>query len=289
MAITPTVRRLQLGNELRRVREAAGKTQEDAAECIDASLSRMSRIELAQTKIALGDVKLLMEFYGAEKDYIDGLLTLARNNTSRGRWTGYRATYKEWFRMYVDLETDADTIQAAELEIIPGLLQTEDYIRALNSDGDAVRDDERISSLVRARKERQQVLTRDDPAQVSFVISESSLRRKIGRPERVMREQLEYLAKLAQLSNVQLQVLPFNSSSNAAGLVTYRFSLLSLPSAGIAPPLDFVYLEDYDDARYLDTHEGVKTYLNLWGRLQAAALGPAETLDFIREAAEDYR
>jgi transcriptional regulator with XRE-family HTH domain len=289
MATTPTVRRLQLGNELRRAREAAGLTLDDAADCIDGSSSRISRIELAQTKIALGDVKLLMELYGGGKEHTDALVALARNNTSRGRWSGHRAVHRDWYRTYVDLETDADTIRAVGLEVIPGLLQTEDYIRALLSDGGRVEDDELITQYALARLERQQAITRDDPAQVSFVISESSLRRKIGRDNAVMQGQLEHLAEVGRRPNVQIQVLPFDSPSNAAGEVAYRFTVLTIPSAGVAPPLDFVYLEDYDDARYLDTRQGVQLYLNLWGRLQAAALDPAESLTFIREAAEDYR
>ncbi|MGH3821497.1 MAG: DUF5753 domain-containing protein [Pseudonocardiaceae bacterium] len=135
-----------------------------------------------------------------------------------------------------------------------------------------------LENEVQARKERQAIFNREDPPEVSFVLSESCLRRQVGGRE-VMAEQLDFLAEMARLHNVQIQVLPFDART-FAGRMIFRFTLLTIPAPGIAAPLEFVYVESYDDARYLDAKDAVAAYGSLWGRLQAAALGPVESLDF---------
>ena len=281
MGTTPTVRRLVLSNELKRLRHESGVTPEQAARHLDCRVSKISRIELAQNNIAVSDAKMLAELYGDSTEHIEILLDLARGQRLRGRWDGYRAVYPEWFRMFVDLERDAATLRS--VEVIPGLLQTDNYIRALHADGQPIGPADNLENEVQARKERQAILTREDPPEFSFVLSESCLRRQVGGRE-VMAEQLDALADMARLHNVQIQVLPFDART-FTGRIVYRFTLLSIPAPGIAAPLEFVYVESYDDARYLDALDAVAAYGKLWGQLQAAALGPAESLDFIRDAA----
>jgi Domain of unknown function (DUF5753)/Helix-turn-helix domain len=286
MGTTPTVRRLVLSNELKRMRIESGMTPVQAATHLGCRVSKISRIELAQSDIAAGDAKMLAEFYGDTTEHIEILLDLARGQRKRGRWDGYRAVYPEWFRMFVDLERDAATLRSVEVELIPGLLQTDSYIRALHADAQPLWPTDDLENSVQARKERQAILTREDPPEVSFVLSESCLRRQVGGRE-VMAEQLDSLAEMARLHNVQIQVLPFDART-FTGRIVYRFTLLSIPSPGIAAPLEFVYVESYDDARYLDALDAVATYGILWGRLQAAALGPVESLDIIREVAAQF-
>lgn len=283
MATTPTVRRLLLSNELVRMREAAGVTPEQAAKHLGCQTSKISRIELAQNNIQAGDVKLLTELYGDEPEHAETLLDLARGQNRRGRWKGYRAVYPHWFRMFVDLERDAASLRSVEVEIVPGLLQTESYIRALHEDGQPSGPDDDVESSVLARKERQTVFTKDDPPELSFILSESCLRRLVG-DHAVMREQLQYLTEVACLHNVQIQVLPFDAKTYA-GRIVYGFTLVNIPSPGIASPLEFAYVEAHDDARYLDDKDAVAAYSTLWGRLQAAALGPVESRNFIAEVA----
>jgi transcriptional regulator with XRE-family HTH domain len=281
MATTPTVRRLLLSNELKRLREQAGIDPDKAARHLGCRTSKISRIELAQSSIQAGDVKLLSELYGAETDHAEVLLDLARGQNQRGRWAGYRAVYPDWFRLFVDLERDAAALKSVEVEVIPGLLQTENYIQALFENGGA---DDNLENRVLARKERQSIFTRDDRPQLSFILSESCVRRNIGGPA-VMREQLLHLVEIARLRHVQIQVLPFDARTYA-GQVAYRFTLVKVPASGVSSPLDFVYVESHDDARYLDAHDAVSSYGALWGRLQAAALGPVESREFLAEAAE---
>ncbi len=278
---TPTVRRLQLGNELRRVREAAGKTPAEAARLLGSNASKISRLELGQSGIAIGDVKLLLEFYGDEPAHIEWMMNLARNNRERGRWTGYRAAFPEWFRTYVDLERDAEDIRWTEIELVPGLLQTENYTRALHADAQPFGAAPGVDSLVRALLERQEVLDRADPPTVNFIMSESCVRRFVG-GRAIMIEQLEHLAELSMRPRIQLQVLPFDTDPrDNAGLPIYRFTLLRIPAPGVSSSLVLVYIEDMDDARYIDDKRSVRIYEALWGRMQAAALGPAETLTML--------
>lgn len=111
MATNQTVCRLLVGNELRRIREAAGRKQEEAADQISAKVSKISRLEFGQTRVTLGETKMLLEFYGDDPQHITGMLTLARNTNQRGRWDGTRSVFSEWFRMYVDLEDGAEDIR----------------------------------------------------------------------------------------------------------------------------------------------------------------------------------
>lgn len=282
---TPTVRRLQLGNELRHLRQKTGREQAEAAEALDCGIGKISRLELGQGGISKGDLKLLLEFYDVDPAETQWMFELARTRSSRGRWNGYRAVFPEWFRMYVDLETDAEDIRQVKAEIIPGLLQTEAYIRAMDT-ASARRESEDIDANVEARKERQTLLSRETPVTASYILSESCLRRKVGTPD-VMLGQLDHLAEIALQQNVNLQVLPFDVDS-PGGAMAFDFTMLRIPSNGIAADLEFVYVECLDDARYLDDKAAVSTYDKLWNQLQAAALSPKKSLNVIRSVRKQY-
>ncbi|MFR9730807.1 helix-turn-helix domain-containing protein [Saccharopolyspora sp. MS10] len=284
---TPTVRRLQLGNELRHARQKAGFEQHEAAKELDCvSSSKISRLELGQGGITKGDLKLLLEFYGVDPADMQWMFELARTRSTRGRWTGYRAVFPEWFRMYVDLETDAESIRHAQTEIIPGILQTEGYIRALH-DAPVRTDGESSDESVLARQERQKSVSREaNPPTLAFVLSESCLRRQVG-TNAVMHDQLRYLEEIASRPNVDLQVMPFQAATPVGG-ISYDFTLLQIPSSDISSALEFVYVESFDDARYLDDKDAVAAYTRQWNRLSAAALGPSESLELIRSVGKQY-
>lgn len=288
MAITQTVPLLMLLNELNRLKAESGVSSDRAAHELGCRVSKISRIHLGQSKISPGDTRLLAELYGASPELTGVLVDLARNVGQKGDWTSYRTVFRESFRMLLDLEHYSNRIRVVQSEIIPGLLQTEGYVRALNEAPTPFGATPDVDEVVRARLERQQIITRDDePPMLSFVLSESSLRREYG-ARAVMRDQMVKLAEVAQLPNLQLQVLPFANTSP----VTYaslNFALMHIPGPGIASPLDFVYVEQFDDARYLDDHQRVEAYEQLWGHLQAAALGPVDSLKFIGKVADEYR
>jgi transcriptional regulator with XRE-family HTH domain len=286
MMATPTVRRLQLGNELRRLRERAGHTPAQAAQVLHCNVTKISRIELGQSGIAIGDVKLLLESYGDDPEHVAWMMEMARNNRERGRWSGYRAVLPEWFRVYVDLERDAEDIRLAQSELVPGLLQTEDYIRGMYAHRIVPGMPADVDSVVKARQERQELLRRSDGPTVSFVLSESCVRRMIG-GRGVMAEQLEHIAGMTENSRVRIQLWPFDTVE-AIGLVA-AFSILRIPSVRDETPLTFVYCEDFEEARYIDDNASVRIYEALWSSLQAAALGPRETARKLREIAREYR
>ncbi|MBO4159348.1 helix-turn-helix domain-containing protein [Micromonospora antibiotica] len=274
--VTPTIQRRRLGNALRRAREAAGKSQDEAAEVIDSASSKVSRMELGQSGIRLTDLKLLLDFYGVSAEEAEPLRELARAGRQRGRWSGYRNVVPDWFRQYLDLEADAAEIRWYQSEVIPGILQTEPYIRALINSEDVERQ-------IAVRLERQKVIDRPDGPELSFILSESALRRNLGDRE-AMRDQLSQLATLANRPNVTIQVFPLGAETYVVS--SFNFIILRF---GEEVASDVVYLETFTDADYLDSPEAVRAYNRLWDRLRAAALGPTESRKLILRIADEMK
>ena len=287
MATNQTVCRLLIGNELRRIREERNLKQEDGAKHIGTPVTKVSRLELGQTRVAVAEIKMLLDFYGDEQQHIDAMLNLARTANKRGHWQSQPSEWREPFRLYVDLEEGAEDIRQAQAEVVPGLLQAEPYMRITHAQAMHRLTDSEVEANVTARLERQTIFTKDDAPTVSFVLSESCLRRQVGGPD-VMRAQLDHLVEMARLPNVQIQVLPF-ATKTYPGATSFSFHLLEVGAPGIASPLRVAYVEDYDDARYLDDKDTVRAYGDLWRRLTAAALGPAESVDFIRAVAGQHQ
>jgi transcriptional regulator with XRE-family HTH domain len=277
-----TIQRRILGSALKRAREDAGKTQDEAAEVIDAASSKISRLELGQSGVRLTDLNLLLDFYGVDDKQATWMRDLARAGRQRGRWSGYRDVIPEWFRPYVDLESDATEIRWYQPEVVPGVLQIESYMRAMNATARPRRTDEEVDRQIRVRLERQTILDRQG-ASLSFILSESALRRNIGGAA-VMRDQLVSLAEAAERPNVELQVLPFDAQTFGAAWVFFIILRFEHDAAS-----DTVYLEDYTDAAYLDRPESVRAYMSLWNRLQAAAMGQVESRQLILRLADEKR
>lgn len=270
--VNPTIQRRRLGNALKRAREAAGKTQEESGVVIEARGSKISRLELGQSGIRQIDLSLLLEFYGISGDEAEVLRDLARAGRQRGRWGTYRKAIPDWFKQYIDLEQDASEIRWYQTEILPGILQTEAYIRALTV----------IEDQVKVRQERQEVLDQLH-TDISFVISESALRRRVG-DDSLMREQLNHLITASERPNVTLQVLPFDAET--VGPAPYPFTVLRF---GDDASSEVIYVETATDADYLDSPEEIREYARLWARHQAAALGPLESRRLIQRILTEKR
>ncbi|MFD0918269.1 helix-turn-helix domain-containing protein [Saccharopolyspora rosea] len=285
---TPTVRRLQLGHLLRHAREEAGLDLDAAGKLIGKTNSTMSRVERGQTSLPQHVLRKLLAAYeerapGAVEEA--EIFDLARGSQERGRWSGYRSVYSKYFRMAVDLEADASAIFQYQTEIIPGLLQTEEYIRALFTTARLQLSDQSTEDALEARLERQAVLRKKDAPQAGFVLSESSIRRVVG-DRALMARQLRQVAEAAHLHNIQIQILPFDAAT--APRATHDFKMFRIPSPGNAGPLEFVYVEDFTDGRYLDGHGDVDAYTVLWQQLVAAALDPVESEKFIVRVADEF-
>jgi transcriptional regulator with XRE-family HTH domain len=280
------MQRRLLGAELHRLREVAGLTQEEAGERLGKAGNKISRVESGKVGIDKTDLDGLLELYQASEK--DQLWCRELNRTAkprRGRPNSETTLYlgPRWFRAFRDLETDATEIMDVGSEIVIGILQTDDYIRAMFGAQGVDPADRIIEDTLRVRADRRRLLTRANAARFAFVLSESALRRRIGGPA-VMAEQLWHLAEVAVLPNVTLQVIPFDSRSYehlCTDFTLFRF--------GHEMANDIVYLEMYSDAAYLDKPpETVRRYADLFGRLQGVALGPVESRHWVEAVAEEY-
>lgn len=283
---TTTVRKLQLGIELRRLREAAGRTPAQAARELNCTTAKISRLELGQSGVSMGDLRLLLQFYDTDAEHLAELVELSRDNRRRGRWTGDRATMPEWFRTFFDLESDAEDIRIVETDIVPGLFQTEAYMRTLYEAAAPFGGPDDIDAAVRSRQERQSILDRADPPTVSCVLSESCVRRVVGGRE-VMAEQLARLVELSARPRVQLQLWPFDGEIGA-GVGARPFRMVRIPAPRADGGLTFAYCEAVDGGRCVDEPAQVRRYEAVWGAHQAAALGPVETRSRLRLITEQY-
>jgi transcriptional regulator with XRE-family HTH domain len=272
----PTVLRILLGAQLRRLREAKRITLEDAGRVIRASHSKMSRLETGRVGFKDRDISDLLTLYGVTDELErDTLRALAQRANVPGWWHDYSDVLPAWFEAYVGLEEVATQVRAYEVQFVPGLLQSEEYARAvtlLGHDSEPPRDIER---RVRLRMARQAVLEKPDPPNVWAVVDEAVLRRPVGSPA-VMQGQLKHLIELAQLPYVTIQVMPFKAGGHSAA--GGAFSILRFAEPDLP---DVVYLEQLTSALYLDKPEVVDSYLKVMERICLEAATPAASIDAI--------
>jgi transcriptional regulator with XRE-family HTH domain len=275
----PTVPRRLLGAQLRRLREDRGITLEDAGEVIRASGSKMSRLETGRVGFKDRDIADLLTFYEVTDEQKRGALQeLARSASAHGWWHDYSDVLPAWFEAYIGLEEAATSIRAYEIQFVPGLLQTEDYARAVTLLGHDGAPSAEIDQRVALRMARQGLLTGSQPTHLWAVLDEAVLRRPAGRPG-VMRRQLQHVLEAAERPNVTIQVIPFAAGAHAAAGGAFsilRFSEHDLP--------DVVYLEQLTSALYLDKRETVDHYMAVMERLcleAAPASSTAKTINAI--------
>jgi transcriptional regulator with XRE-family HTH domain len=273
----PTVPRMVLGARLRRLRETAGVSRDDAGRAIRASESKLSRLELGRTGFKYRDVADLLTLYGViDEAERATLLTLTRHANGPGWWSEYREVVPSWLEPYFGLEQAAALIRAYEPQFVPGLLQTEDYARAVIRIDRPDATEAEIERRVSLRMCRQMVLGRDDPLRLWAVVDEAVLRRPVGGVA-TMSAQIEYLIEAARLPNVKLQVLPLSIGGHAAA--GGRFSLLRFRESELP---DVVYLEQRSSAVYLAKPADTSYYRGVLNRLAAEAEQPVATVRRLR-------
>lgn len=272
----PTVLRRLLGAQLRRLRERQGITREEAGYAIRASGSKMSRLELGRVGFKERDVADLLSLYGVtdETDRVT-LLALAQDANSPGWWHRYGDVLPGWFETYVGLEEAAALIRTYELQFIPGLLQTEDYARAVISLGNSSAPPEEIEQRVGLRITRQKLLARGGAPRLWAVVDEAALRRPIGGRD-VMRGQIERLIEAAKMPGVILQVLPFRVGGHTAE--AGAFTILRFPESDLP---DVVYVEQLTSALYLDRRDDVDSYMEAMERLCVVSAPPDNTAEIL--------
>jgi len=275
----PTVRRILVGAQLRRLREAAGITRDDAGYVIRASGSKISRLELGKVGFKERDIEDLLTHYGVtDPRERDPLLALARDANLPGWWHNYDDVLAPWFETYVGLEEAASLIRTYEVQFIPGLLQTEDYARAVTIAGRPDLPPDEVERRVNLRMRRQHVLTREtDPPRLWAVIDEGALRRPIG-GSRVMKAQLEHLLAIRELKNVTIQIMPFRFGGHAAE--GGAFSILRFPEPELP---DVVYVEQLVSALYLDKREQIERYIQIFERLTVDCQPPDLSAEMLQK------
>jgi Domain of unknown function (DUF5753)/Helix-turn-helix domain len=274
----PTVLRMILGTQLRRLREAAAVTPDEAGYEIRASRSKISRMEHGRVGFKDRDVADLLTLYGiTDEPMRAAMLASIRHANAPGWWSRYGDLLPDWFEEYLGLEGAASVIRTFELQFVHGLFQTEAYARAVTLLGHKTAPADEIDRRVSLRLKRQEIFTGPEPPQVWSVMDEAVLRRSLG-GRAVMRAQLEHLAEVARLPQVTIQVVPFGGGGHAAAggsFTILRFAEPELP--------DVVYLEQLTSALYLDGREDVDHYREVMNELSTQALTPDRTDRFLAE------
>jgi len=227
-------------------------------------------------------VKSLLMAYGvSDAGEIDAFLALSRDASKPGWWHSYDDVLPSWFRAAAGLEESASLIRAYEPQVVPGLLQTEGYIRAITAASSPAATEDSTERAVALRLARQQLLGRPDPPEYRVVLDETVLRRTIG-GHKVMRAQLEHLILAAGQPKVTIQVIPFAAGWHPA--LYGMFNIFRFPAAQLP---DIVYTEALTGAYYLDKPDESARYTEALGRMCAQAASPEHTVTILGEIAKE--
>ncbi|MGW0810487.1 helix-turn-helix domain-containing protein [Nonomuraea sp. NPDC002799] len=280
---SPTVRRLRLGQELRLLRERRKLTGARAAKELGWSPSKVSRIEAAKTMPASDDIKVMAKLYRVGGEKLDELFGLLRDAEQRGWWEDYEDALPEEYTKFLGLEAEATYQRNWEPQVVPGMLQTEDYAREviLATRGIARITHSGVRSRVEARLDRQQrVLHRTEPCVLAVVLDESALTRRFGEPS-VMREQMEHLLEISLLPYVSVHVLALDALHpvNTGAFIHLKFAAFD----------DVVYLEQLYTAHFVDDLERVAGYETAFDHIRSEALDEDESRVLIQRKAMLWR
>jgi len=283
----PSIRRRRLRSELRQRREAAEMTQEQVAEAMDWSLSKLIRIESGAVGISTNDLKALLNLYGVkDRHQIDAMVELAKASRQRMWWSAYKDAVSPQLISYIGYEAEAVVMRQFHFALMPGLLQTEAYARTVIFDsvpgeltGEARRRAERQLE-VRMRR-GQEVLNRDDPPELYLVLDEAAIRRQVGGPA-VMREQLNYLATLANRPTIELRILPFERGAHPG--VNGAFTILEFADPAVG---DVLYLDAMAESMIKEAPSNLDYYHRVFQKLQQLALDPADSLALVERVKDE--
>jgi transcriptional regulator with XRE-family HTH domain len=281
-----TVLGRQLGDDLRRFRERADMSTADAAEVLDCTKGKVSRIENGHVPVRAPDLTALMEAYGVDdpeaRERLKALARRANRRRREGWWRQYESMLGDSYRDQIEMEAICDSIRTYQVQLVPGLFQTAEYGRAVTVASRAWQTPEEIDRFVEVRLARQERLNGESPLDFWAVLSEGVLRQQVGGPG-VMRAQLEHLTVMAERSNITLQVLPFSRGAHSGMFGPYL--LLSFPQVA---SLDLVLTETPTGNIWIEREPDVACYRALFDDARTAALPPTESLALIRRIAKEY-
>jgi transcriptional regulator with XRE-family HTH domain len=271
MVVDPTWRRRTLGIRLRRLREAARMTVNDAAAAAETSIGTISKLENAKAAIKQLQLRALLVSYGCDEDTIEDVLREAREAKRKGWWEEYSHGLPTTLRNYLMLETAADQVSTFEPLVVPALLQTEDYAREIGT----------LEEQIKVRVTRQARLTNaDQPLRYWAIFEEQLLHRPVGTPA-VMFEQLNRIAEMAQLPNVDIQVMPTERGYHQGLLGPLTLLLFDEPSSP-----DVGYCETAAGNIYVEKDWQVRELLQRYDGLRARALPPDDSATLILNIAK---
>ncbi|MFI5673922.1 helix-turn-helix domain-containing protein [Streptomyces cellulosae] len=281
----PTVGQVVLGRRLQELREAAGLKREEAAQVLRVAPATVRRMEMADVALKIPYVQVLLETYGVPEDEVAAFVALAEEANQPGWWQRFHDVLPDWFSMYVSLEGAARIIRSYEPHFVPGLLQTEDYARAVLEAGTIGQHagPEAIERHVSLRMARQRLLDRPDPPHLWVIMDETVLRRPVSIRGEVMRDQLDQLLRFAERDRVTLQVAEFEDGPHPgtyAPFSLFRFGEPELP--------DMVFTEYLTGALYLDSRKEVATHLEVLDHMSARAASAERTKKLLRERRDDF-
>ena len=275
---SPTLRRRQLGQELRRLREAAGTTIDQVAERMECSASKVSRIETGQSGVSSREIRKILAAYEVDGPKGEELVEMAREAKQRGWWQLYGTVLTS---AYVGLEAAATELRSFEPLVVPGLLQTEEYARAMVHAGWPGASTEEVEQRIRVRMKRQSLLYQDDPLRLSIVLDEAALRRPVGGID-VMRRQLDRLLQAAELPHVTLQVLPLHAGAHGGMDGAFTILLFDEPANQ-----NLVFAANGAGGLFLEKDEEIARYAGIFDGLRNGALSPRSSAEMIATLAKE--
>ncbi|MCF1595173.1 helix-turn-helix domain-containing protein [Streptomyces muensis] len=280
----PTVGQVVLGKRLQELREAANLGRDEAARALRVAPATIRRMETAEVALKIPYVQVLLETYGVPEDEANAFVTLAEEANQPGWWQRFHDVLPDWFSLYVSLEGAARIVRSYEPHFVPGLLQTEDYARAVLEAGTIGQTGpETIERHVSLRMERQRLLERPDPPHLWVIMDETVLRRPVSVRGEVMRAQVDKLLEFAERDRVTLQIAEFAAGPHPgtyAPFSLFRFAEPELP--------DMVYTEYLTGALYLDSRTEVATHLEVLDHMSTAAASAEHTKKILREFRENH-
>ncbi len=277
----PTDPARRLGRELKRLREALGKTQVEVGEWVGTPSTTISKIENADRNVPFPHLKLMLQLYGVDAAHGETLTQLARQARERGWWADYGDFVPKWFTEYIGLENSATEVWTYEQEYVPGLLQTRRYTEAVMLSVRSTGSSESVEGLTRVRETRQQRLSGSTPLGLRAVVNEAVLCRQVGAPE-VMREQLARLREAASQPNISVRILPFSAGAHPA--MTGPFTLLRFPERS----MNVVYVELRGCAVYLEELKDIERHEAIFEQVCDLALSEDDTTSMLTEMGRRY-
>ncbi|HEX6341384.1 helix-turn-helix transcriptional regulator [Umezawaea sp.] len=278
---TPTVRLRRLAGELRRLRAASGLSREDVAEATGINDSTLYRIETARTRPQKRTLLTLLKHYDTDEPQREHLVALSKESTEQGWLRGFHSDLPEEYTAYISFEAEALGVSNYESLFIPGLLQTEDYARAVIRGVLPMANTQEVEDRVQARMERRGVLSKEQPLKLWAIVDEAALHRLVGGGQ-VMHAQLRHLLDVTREPHITLQVIPYSTGAHAG--MPGSFVLMDF-----ADPMDtdLIYIDSMAGDLFLESEADISRYSTIFDNLRAVALSPDSSVELVAHIARE--